>query len=394
MHQLADRLSRLSESATLKMARLSRELQEKGENIINLSLGEPDYDTPQHVKEAGIKAIQDGYTSYPPVPGYPELREAVTQKYQRDLGLSYEPGQVVVSTGAKQCLINILLSLVNEEDEVLVPSPYWVSYPEMIKMAGGKMVTIDTTVKNDYKITPQELDEAITECTKVFMLCSPSNPTGSIYSREELAELAAVLKHYPHVHIISDEIYDYINFTGEQCSLAQFGDLQDRTIIVNGVSKSFAMTGWRIGFMVGPQWISDGCIKIQGQFTSGANAMAQQAARVAINSDLSPTYAMRDGFQKRRDLVMRELNNIPGIRFNRPAGAFYLFPDISGLYGRAIGEQTVHDSEAFCMAMLETAKVSLVPGIAFGNDDCMRISFAASEDELSEAMRRIQEALV
>ncbi len=393
MPRLADRLSRLSESATLKMARLSRELQEKGEQIINLSLGEPDFDTPQHIKDAGIQAIQEGFTSYPPVPGYPDLREAVTEKFKRDLDLHYDQGQVVVSTGAKQCLINILLSLVNPGDEVIVPSPYWVSYPEMVKMAEGEMVTIDTTVDEDYKITPEKLEEAITGRTKVFMLCSPSNPTGSVYTKDELAGIADVLEKYPHVQVISDEIYDYMTFSEELDSIAQWGALKERTTIVNGVSKSFAMTGWRIGFMVGPQWLADGCVKVQGQFTSGASAIAQKAAKTAISSDLTPTYAMRDAFKKRRDLVMEELKDIPEIRFNKPDGAFYLFPDISGLYGKEVESKSIKSSEDFCMAMLEHAKVSLVPGVAFGNDDCMRISFAASEEDLLQAIKQIKKVL-
>ncbi len=393
MPQLADRLSRLSESATLKMARLSRELQDQGEHIINLSLGEPDFDTPDHIKEAGIQAIKDGYSGYPPVPGFPHLREAVTEKYKRDLDLHYDPNQVIVSTGAKQSLINILLALLNPGDEVIIPAPYWVSYPEMVKIADGEMVTISTNVETDYKINPQQLEDAISDKTKVFMLCSPSNPTGSIYTKAELAGLVEVLRKYPHVQVISDEIYDYINFSGEIVSIAQFDGMKERTILVNGVSKSFAMTGWRVGFAVGPQWIIDGCTKIQGQFTSGANVIAQKAAQTAISTDLAPTYKMREAFRSRRDLVMQELNDVPEIRFNKPEGAFYLFPDISELYGKPFGDKTINGSEDFCMYMLEHAKVSLVPGVAFGNDDCMRISFAASEADLSEAIQRIKQVL-
>lgn len=393
MPQLAYRLSRLSESATLKMARLSRELQEQGEQIINLSLGEPDFDTPDHIKEAGIQAIKNGYSSYPPVPGFPDLRQAVAEKYQQDLGLEYAADQVIVSTGAKQSLINILLALVNPGDEVIIPAPYWVSYPEMVKIAEGEMVTISTNVDSDYKITPRQLEEAISDRTKIFMLCSPSNPTGSIYTQSELAGLVEVLKKYPHVQVISDEIYDYINFSGEMVSIAQFESMKERSILVNGVSKSFAMTGWRVGFAIGPQWIINGCTKIQGQFTSGANVIAQKAAKTAISTDLTPTYHMRDAFKSRRDLVMRELNDIPEIRFNKPDGAFYLFPEISGLYGRKFGDKTINGSEEFCMHVLEHAKVSLVPGVAFGNDNCMRISFAASEADLSEAINRIRGVL-
>lgn len=393
MPQLAERLDRLSESATLKMARLSRELKNQGAEIINLSVGEPDFDTPRHIKDAAIRAINDGVTSYPPVPGFPELRKAVADKYQQDLGLSYEPSQVVVSTGGKQTLINILMTIVDPGDEIVLPAPYWVSYPEMIKMVGGQLVPIPTTVDVDYKITPEQLQAAITDKTRAVMLCSPSNPTGSVYSEEELKQLAAVLEQYPDLYIISDEIYEYINFRGTQHSIAQFGNLQERTMIVSGVSKGFAMTGWRIGFMVAPQAIADGCTKIQGQFTSGANAMAQVAATEAISGDRTPTYQMRDAFQQRRDLVMDKLSAIPGIRYNKPEGAFYLFADIRELYGTIVNGKAIQDSEAFCMTMLNEANVSLVPGIAFGDDNCIRFSFAASEDELSTAIDRLRNLL-
>jgi aspartate aminotransferase len=393
MPQLAERLDRLSESATLKMARLSRELKNQGAEIINLSVGEPDFDTPRHIKDAAIRAINDGVTSYPPVPGFPELRKAVADKYQQDLGLSYEPSQVVVSTGGKQTLINILMTLVDPGDEIVLPAPYWVSYPEMIKMVGGELIPIPTTVDVDYKITPEQLQAAITDKTRAVMLCSPSNPTGSVYSEEELKQLAAVLEQYPDLYIISDEIYEYINFRGTQHSIAQFGNLQERTMIVSGVSKGFAMTGWRIGFMVAPQAIADGCTKIQGQFTSGANAMAQVAATEAISGDRTPTYQMRDAFQQRRDLVMDKLSAIPGIRYNKPEGAFYLFADIRELYGTIVNGKAIQDSEAFCMTMLNEANVSLVPGIAFGDDNCIRFSFAASEDELSTAIDRLRNLL-
>lgn len=393
MPQLAERLDRLSESATLKMARLSRELKNQGAEIINLSVGEPDFDTPRHIKDAAIRAINDGVTSYPPVPGFPELRKAVADKYQQDLGLSYKPSQVVVSTGGKQTLINILMTIVDPGDEIVLPAPYWVSYPEMIKMVGGQLVPIPTTVDVDYKITPEQLQAAITDKTRAVMLCSPSNPTGSVYSEEELKQLAAVLEQYPDLYIISDEIYEYINFRGTQHSIAQFGNLQERTMIVSGVSKGFAMTGWRIGFMVAPQAIADGCTKIQGQFTSGANAMAQVAATEAISGDRTPTYQMRDAFQQRRDLVMDKLSAIPGIRYNKPEGAFYLFADIRELYGTIVNGKAIQDSEAFCMTMLNEASVSLVPGIAFGDDNCIRFSFAASEDELSTAIDRLRNLL-
>ena len=393
MPQLAERLDRLSESATLKMARLSRELKNQGAEIINLSVGEPDFDTPRHIKDAAIRAINDGVTSYPPVPGFPELRKAVADKYQQDLGLSYEPSQVAVSTGGKQTLINILMTLVDPGDEIVLPAPYWVSYPEMIKMVGGELIPIPTTVDVDYKITPEQLQAAITDKTRAVMLCSPSNPTGSVYSEEELKQLAAVLEQYPDLYIISDEIYEYINFRGTQHSIAQFGNLQERTMIVSGVSKGFAMTGWRIGFMVAPQAIADGCTKIQGQFTSGANAMAQVAATEAISGDRTPTYQMRDAFQQRRDLVMDKLSAIPGIRYNKPEGAFYLFADIRELYGTIVNGKAIQDSEAFCMTMLNEANVSLVPGIAFGDDNCIRFSFAASEDELSTAIDRLRNLL-
>ncbi len=393
MPLLADRLERLSESATLKMARLSRELKDQGADIINLSLGEPDFDTPQHIKEAGIQAIRDGVTSYPPVAGFQGLREAVTRKYEQDLGLNYDPGQVVVSSGAKQTLINILMAVVNPGDEVVVPAPYWVSYPEMIKMVDGEMVPIPSSVESDYKISPQQLEDAITDRTRVVMLCSPNNPTGSVYRGDELRQLAAVISRYPQLYVISDEIYDYINFTHQVNSIAQFSGLKDRTALVSGVSKSFAMTGWRIGFMAAPKAIADACTKIQGQFTSGANGMAQIAAEEAISGDLTPTYEMRDAFQRRRDLVMNKLKDIPGVRFNKPDGAFYLFADISSLYGKTINGDSINDSESFCMTVLNEAQVSLVPGVAFGDDNCVRFSFAASEDALSTAINRLQALL-
>lgn len=391
--QLAKRLNRLSESATLKMARISREMKQNGEDIISLSLGEPDFDTPDHIKEAGIQAIREGYTSYPPVPGYSGLRETVVQKIKRDHDLDYSADQVVISTGAKQSLVNILLSLLDQGDEVIVPAPYWVSYPEMIKVAEGTMVNIKTDVEDDYKITPEQLEEAITERTKVFLFCSPSNPTGSVYSQEELERLAKVFERHPHVMIISDEIYDYVNFNNTLNSIARFPGLKARTMIVNGVSKSFAMTGWRIGFMAGPKWMAQACGKIQGQFTSGANTIAQMAAKEAFSGDLTPTHQMRDAFQRRRDLVIDRLQHISGIKYNLPGGAFYLFPDISAYFGTSDGNYTINNSEDFCTYMLEHAKVSLVPGVAFGDDRCIRISFAASDEELSNAMERIREAL-
>lgn len=393
MQELAQRVRRLSESATIRMARLSRELKKDGKNIISLSLGEPDFDTPAHIKEAAKRAIDDGYTHYPPVGGFRDLRLAIAGKFKREQGLDYDSSQILVSNGAKQSLINLLMCLVNEGDEVVVPAPFWVSYPEMIKIAGGKMKVLPTGVEEDFKISPGQLDEAITPNTRVFLFCSPSNPTGSVYSKEELKALVEVFEQHPQVFIISDEIYDLINFSGSQYSIARYEALKDRTAIVNGVSKSYAMTGWRIGYMAAPLEISQACEKIQGQFTSGAGSVSQMAALEAITSDPGPALKMRDAFKKRRDLVIDKLRKIKGLRFNVPQGAFYLFPDVSKFFGTHYSGGNISNSTDFCMYLLEEANVSMVPGVAFGDDRCVRISFSASEKELSEAVDRMGTAL-
>lgn len=391
--KVARRIHNITESSTIRMAKLSRELKAQGEDIINLSLGEPDFETPDHIKKAAAEAIEKGFTHYPPVAGYPELREAIANKFERENGLKYKPSQIVVSTGAKQSLMNIMLSLLDEGDEVIVPVPYWVTYPEMIKFAGGTIKFIETGVESGFKITAQQLEKAITPRTKAFVYSSPSNPTGSFYTYEELKPLAEVFARHPQVFIISDEIYEHINFTGKHASLAQFPEIFERTIVVNGVSKGFAMTGWRIGYMAGPEWLAKACEKIQGQFTSAASSISQHATIAALNSGLEATHIMTEAFKARRDLVVEKLKDIPGIKFDIPEGAFYLFPDVKNYFGKSYNGNTIKDADDLCMYLLGEAKVSLVAGTGFGAPDCIRISFAASREELEKAMDRISEAL-
>jgi len=393
MEQLSDRLARLPESETIAMAQRSRELREQGKDIINLSLGEPDFPSPPHVKEAAIKAVQDNFSHYTPVPGIPELREAIVAKLKRDNNLEYQPSEIVVYTGGKQSLSNAIYALVNEGDEVIIPSPYWVSYPAMAQLAGGKSVFVYAGIDQDFKITPDQLDEAITPKTKVLLINSPSNPTGSVYSLAELKALAAVLEKHPHVFIISDEIYEYINYEEPQHSLAEFPSLKDRVIIVNGVSKGFAMTGWRIGYMAAPAWIASACSRLQGQYTSGTSGISQKAALAAIEGPMDYTNDMVEAFRRRRELVVKLASDIPGLKVNNPAGAFYLFPNVSAFFGKSFEWKTIENANDLSFYLLEHAYVATVSGTAFGNKNCIRFSYATSDDLLKEAMRRIKEAL-
>lgn len=391
--QLAQRLDRVSEPQTIKMAKLGRELRAQGINIIDLSLGEPDFRTPDHICKAAMQAMDEGYFKYTPVAGYPELRAAICEKLKRDNGLEYSPEEVIVSTGAKQSLANVILSVVDPGDEVIIPTPYWVTYSALVDLAEGVVKYIPCTISTDFKLTPERLEEEISEKTRMFIFSSPCNPTGSVYSYEELAGLAEVFKRYPNVVIVSDEIYEYINYTGKHQSIAQFTELRDRTVVVNGLSKGFAMTGWRLGYLAGPKFIVQACEKLQGQFTSGANSITQRAAITALTADLTPTFKMTAAFKERRDFVIQALNDMPGVKINNPEGAFYAFPNISHFFGKTDGKITIENDEAFSMYLLHTAHVSTVNGGAFGNSNCIRISFATSMENLKEAMSRMSEAL-
>ena len=390
---LSSLLDRFSEPETLKMAKLGRELRAKGIDVIDLSLGEPDFDTPQHIKEAAINAINDNWSHYTPVAGYLELREAVCSKLKRDNNLSYKPENIVVSTGAKQSLANTIFALVDEDDEVIIPTPYWVTYSELVKMARGKVVEIRTTAENCFKVSPQEVEEAITSHTKLFMFSSPCNPSGAVYSREELSALAEVFRRHPDVYIISDEIYEYINFVGEHESIAQFDDLKERVILVNGLSKGFAMTGWRLGYIAAHPEIAKACEKLQGQFTSGTNSIAQRAAIVALTTDLRPTMQMVDEFTRRRKKVLELVKQIPGVQCYEPGGAFYVFPDMSYYFGKSDGNTTIQNAADLCMYLLNSAHVSSVMGDAFGEPNCIRFSFANSMEKIETGWERILNAL-
>ena len=391
--QLSSFLQRFNEPETLKMAKLGRELRAKGIDIIDLSLGEPDFDTPDHIKEAAIKAINDNWSHYTPVPGFLDLREAVCTKLKRDNNLDYNPGNIVASTGAKQSLANAMLALVDEGDEVIIPTPYWVTYSELVKIARGKVVEIHTSTEHGFKITPEQLEAAITAKTKLFMFSSPCNPSGAVYSKEELAALVAVFKKYPGIYILSDEIYEYINFVDKHVSIAQFDEIKDRVIIVNGLSKGFAMTGWRLGYIAANAEVAKACEKVQGQFTSGANSIAQKAAVVALTTDLRPTMEMVKEFTKRRARVMELLKEIPGIVCSEPDGAFYVFPDVSAYFGKTDGESVIANAADFSMYLLNHAHVSSVMGDAFGEPTCVRFSFANSMKNIEEGWKRIKAAL-
>jgi len=391
--QLSSFLDRFSEPETLKMAKLGRELRAKGIDVIDLSLGEPDFDTPEHIKAAAIKAINDNWSHYTPVPGFLDLREAICTKLKRDNNLDYKPEQIVVSTGAKQSLANTLLALVDDGDEVIIPTPYWVTYSELVKIARGKVVEIKSSTEDGFKITPAQLEAAITDKTKVFMFSSPCNPSGAVYSKTELAGLAEVFKKYPGISIISDEIYEYINFVGSHESIAQFDEIKDRVIIVNGLSKGFAMTGWRLGYIASNTTIAKGCEKVQGQFTSGTSSITQKAGVVALTTDLRPSMDMVKEFTRRRARVLELVKEIPGIKCSEPDGAFYIFPDVSSYYGKSDGNETISNAAEFSMYLLNKAHVSSVMGDAFGEPKCVRFSFANSMEKIEEGWKRIKAAL-
>lgn len=393
-HFLSDRINALSTSQTLAMAALARELKAQGKDIISLSLGEPDFNTPDFIKESAKKAIDENYSTYSPVDGYADLKEAICRKFKRDNDLDYKPANIVVSTGAKQSLYNVAQVMLNEGDEVILPAPYWVSYFEIVKMAGGVPVEVPTSVESDFKITAQQLEKAITPKTKMVWYSSPCNPSGSVYSREELTALSKVLEKNPDIFVVSDEIYEHINFSGTFCSIASIPGMFDRTITVNGVAKAFAMTGWRIGYIGAPEFIAKACTKMQGQVTSGANSIAQRATITAVDADPSVLNEMVQAFHSRRDLVVGFINDIPGMKVNVPEGAFYVFPDVSYFFGKTLRGQEIKNADDFSMYLLSEANVATVTGDAFGNPNCIRLSYATSESQLTEAFRRIKEALI
>jgi len=393
MNQLSDRINSLSTSATLAMAAKARELRAEGKDIIGLSLGEPDFNTPDFIKDAAIQAINDNYNSYSPVDGYVELKQAIITKFKRDNGLTYTLPQIVVSTGAKQSLANVAAAMINPGDEVIIPCPYWVSYSDIVKLNDGIPVEVQTSIENDFKMTAAQLEAAITPKTKMIWYSSPCNPSGSVYSEKELRALADVLQKYPNIFVVSDEIYEHINFVGDHASMAQFEDMYDRTITVNGVSKAFAMTGWRIGFIGAPAFIARACNKMQGQITSGANCIAQRAVITAMEASPSRVQYMIDEFKVRRDLVLDLLNDIDGFKTNVPEGAFYVFPDISSYFGKTLNGITINNANDFSLYLLEEALVATVSGDAFGNSNFIRISYAASQEQIKEAIKRIKKAV-
>ncbi|PHN08574.1 pyridoxal phosphate-dependent aminotransferase [Flavilitoribacter nigricans] len=392
-YPLSQRVMRMEESATLRMTQLARNLKAQGHDVISLSIGEPDFDTPDHIKEAAKKALDEGYTKYTPVPGLMELRQAICTKFKRDNGLEFKPDQIVVSNGAKQTIANLCLALLDEGDEVIILAPYWVSYSAIVELAGGVPVLVKAGIEQDYKVSAEQVAEAMTDKTKMVIFSSPCNPTGSVFLRSELEAIADVLSKQENIFIVSDEIYEYINFTDQHTSIGTIPSVADRTITVNGFAKGFAMTGWRLGYMGGPAWIAEACTKIQGQVTSGANSFGQRAAAEALLGDMTPSTDMRNAFLTRRDLVIDLLNEIPGFKVNKPEGAFYIFPDISEYFGKSDGEVTINNADEFAEYILNTAYVAVVSGSAFGADNCFRLSYAASEDQLREAIRRIGEAV-
>lgn len=392
-YPLSQRVLNMEESATLRMTQLARNLKAEGHDVISLSIGEPDFDTPDHIKEAAKKALDEGYTKYTPVPGLMELREAICTKFKRDNGLTFKPSQIVVSNGAKQTIANLCLALLDEGEEVLILAPYWVSYSEIVKLAGGVPVLVKAGIEQDYKVAADQVAAAVSDRTKMVIFSSPCNPTGSVFLKSELEAIADVISQHENIFIVSDEIYEYINFTDQHTSIGTIPSVADRTITVNGFAKGFAMTGWRLGYMGGPAWIADACTKIQGQVTSGANAFGQKAAAEALLGDMTPSNDMRDAFLTRRDLVIDLLNEVPGFKVNKPEGAFYIFPDISEYFGKSNGETTINNADEFAEYILNTAHVAIVSGSAFGADNCFRLSYAASEAQLREAIRRIGETV-
>ena len=393
MAQLSDRLNRLAPSATLAMSQKSSEMKAQGIDVINMSVGEPDFNTPDNIKEAAKKAIDENYSRYSPVPGYPDLRKAIVAKLKNENNLDYTANEVIVGTGGKQCVCNAVLALVNPGDEVIIPAPYWVSYPQMVKLAGGVPVIVNAGFDKDFKMTAEQLEQAITPKTKMLILCSPSNPTGSVYSKEELAALADVLRRHKEVFVLADEIYEHINYIGKHHSIAQEPDMKEQVIIANGVSKAYAMTGWRIGFLAGPEWIIKGCNKLQGQYTSGTCSVSQKAAEAAYTLDQSAVENMRQAFERRRNLIVKLAKEVPGLEVNMPQGAFYLFPKCSSFFGKSTGDRTINNSTDLAMYLLEEAHVATVGGDAFGDPDCFRMSYATSDENIVEAIRRIKEAL-
>lgn len=393
MAQLSDRLNRLAPSATLAMSQKSSEMKAQGIDVINMSVGEPDFNTPDHIKEAAKKAIDENYSRYSPVPGYADLRKAIAAKLKNENGLDYNINEILVSNGAKQSVCNTVMALVNDGDEVIIPAPYWVSYPQMVKLAGGVPVIVNAGFEQDFKMTAQQLEEAITPKTRMLILCSPSNPTGSVYSKEELESLAEVIKKHDDLYVLADEIYEHINYTGRHASIAQSPGMKERSIIVNGVSKAYAMTGWRIGFIAAPEWIVKGCNKLQGQYTSGPCSVSQKAAEAAYTLPQDCVETMRQAFERRRDLIVELAKDIPGLEVNVPQGAFYLFPKCSSFFGKSDGTRTINNSTDFAMYLLEVGHVATVAGDAFGDPDCFRMSYATSDANIREAMSRIKKVL-
>ena len=393
MVQLSDRLNRLAPSATLAMSQKSSEMKAQGVDVINMSVGEPDFNTPDHIKEAAKQAIDDNYSRYSPVPGYADLRKAIVAKLKRENNLDYTINEVLVSNGAKQSVCNTVMALVNPGDEVIIPAPYWVSYPQMVKLAGGTPVFVNAGFEQNFKMTPEQLEAAITPRTRLLILCSPSNPTGSVYSKDELAGLAEVIKRHEGMFVLADEIYEHINYVGHHESIAQFEGMKERSIIVNGVSKAYAMTGWRIGYIAAPEWIVKGCNKLQGQYTSGPCSVSQKAAEAAYNSSQECVETMRLAFERRRNLIVKLANEIPGLEVNVPEGAFYLFPKCSSFFGKRDGDRVINNSTDLAMYLLEVGHVATVGGDAFGDPDCFRMSYATSDDNIREALKRIKDTL-
>lgn len=393
MAELSNRLNRLAPSQTLAMSQKSGEMKAQGIDVINMSVGEPDFNTPDHIKEAAKKAVDENFSRYSPVPGYMDLRKAIVAKLKNENNLDYTTSEILVSNGAKQSVCNTVMALVNDGEEVIIPAPYWVSYPQMVKLAGGTPVIVNAGFEQNFKMTPEQLEAAITPKTRMLILCSPSNPTGSVYTKEELEALAEVIKRHDDLFVLADEIYEHINYVGKHESIAQFPDMKERTIIVNGVSKAYAMTGWRIGFIAAPEWIVKGCNKLQGQYTSGPCSVSQKAAEAAYTTSQECVETMRKAFERRRDLIVKLAKEIPGLEVNCPQGAFYLFPKCSGFYGKSYEGKTINNSTDLAMFLLEEGHVATVGGDAFGDPECFRMSYATSDDNIREAMRRIKETL-
>ncbi len=391
--RLTRRVNEMEESATIKMTQMARDLSAQGHEVISLSIGEPDFDTPDHIKKAAMQALERGDTKYTPVPGTMALRKAIVEKFKRDNGLTFSENQIVVSNGAKQSIANVVLALIEEGDEVILFAPYWVSYKEIVKLAGGTPIEVKADINQDFIITPDQLRAALNDRTRLIIFSSPCNPTGSVYTKEHLKGLVEVLKDFPEVVILSDEIYEYINFTGQHDSIGTFEDVKDRTVTVNGFSKGFAMTGWRLGYMGAPKWIADACNKIQGQLTSGAASFNQAAAAVALNTSLEPTHQMRKAFEERRNIFVALLSEIPGFKVNKPTGAFYVFPDVSHYFGKSANGTKVNNADELALYLLAEGHVAIVSGSAFGSDECVRLSYAASEQELRTAVERIKMAV-